>query len=417
MDIQTKIDKVKVNLIRQMPFFGMMCAYLQSFLTNDPEFTTAGTNGREIIFNQEFADNLPGPELNWVFLHEIMHVALKHMWRIGNRDPKIWNMACDYAIHSMMVDEMDVEHLQKKGTFAMPFKKPENCLYDKKYLDMSAEEIYEELLKDPNIQQVSFVGIGGNSPGDHPWKIGGDKPGQGGSQDGSGTSSGVSEAEGENLSTEWDGKMISIATASQGCGNMPLGLGRLIKNITKPLKDWRTLLAEYLRPSPDDFGWSPPDYRYEELEFFMPAFTDENEGKLEDIVIWIDTSGSMDDEEIAKVFSEAVGILEQFGGKVSGWVGFFDHAAYDLERFEDITSLKKVKARGGGGTCFFAPFDKMAEQLKDDKVNCVVFMTDGYATWPPKTIAREIPVIWLLTSDKKDYLPDWGEYTYLRHSA
>ena len=50
----------------------------------------------------------------------------------------------------------------------------------------------------------------------------------------------------------------------------------------------------------------------------------------------IDTSGSMSDDMITAAYSEVKGAIDQFGGKLEGWLGFFDAAIIEPKRFTSL---------------------------------------------------------------------------------
>ncbi len=79
----------------------------------------------------------PGCRLSfeeWKFdlAHEFLHAALRHDIRREERDPILWNVACDYIINGWLV-EMNVGQM------------PEGLLYDEHFKGMSAETVYDKL--------------------------------------------------------------------------------------------------------------------------------------------------------------------------------------------------------------------------------------------------------------------------------
>jgi len=73
----------------------------------------------------------------------------EHMSRRGNRNPKLWNYATDYAINPILNSEAD-------ANFAWP-KNPDGSrmgLFEEKYEGMRAEDIYDDLLQDPETQKA-----------------------------------------------------------------------------------------------------------------------------------------------------------------------------------------------------------------------------------------------------------------------
>jgi predicted metal-dependent peptidase len=62
------------------------------------------TDGVSLFFNPDFVDTLSAAELARVLAHEVADPALQHHTRRGDRSPKRWNMACDYAINPLLID-------------------------------------------------------------------------------------------------------------------------------------------------------------------------------------------------------------------------------------------------------------------------------------------------------------------------
>ena len=66
----------------------------------DMKCETACTDGRKIYFGPSFLSNLSDDELDFILMHEIMHCALQHCLRTGDRDPEAFNIACDIVVNS-----------------------------------------------------------------------------------------------------------------------------------------------------------------------------------------------------------------------------------------------------------------------------------------------------------------------------
>ena len=57
---------------------------------------TAGTDGRKLFINSTWWDTLTLDQQVAVTAHELCHKIFLHCTRQGNRDAKLWNVACDY---------------------------------------------------------------------------------------------------------------------------------------------------------------------------------------------------------------------------------------------------------------------------------------------------------------------------------
>lgn len=121
----------------------------------------------------------------------------------------------------------------------------------------------------------------------------------------------------------------------------------------------------------------------------------------------IDTSGSMADDMITAAYSEVKGAIDQFDGKLKGWLGFFDAAVIEPKQFETEDELRIIKPEGGGGTDFQIIFEYVRENMQDRLPASIIILTDGYAPFPEENLTMGIPVLWLLNNDSIE--PPWGK--------
>ena len=137
----------------------------------------------------------------------------------------------------------------------------------------------------------------------------------------------------------------------------------------------------------------------------MPDFN-EKEETVRNILFMIDTSGSMSKAMLTTAYSEVKGAIDQFGGVLKGFLGFFDAAVAEPKPFTDEEEFKVITPVGGGGTSFDIIFDYVAEKMEDDLPACIIILTDGYAPFPDEAKAMDIPVMWIINNE--DVTPPWG---------
>lgn len=121
----------------------------------------------------------------------------------------------------------------------------------------------------------------------------------------------------------------------------------------------------------------------------------------------IDTSGSMSDEAITECYSEIYGAIQQFGGKLTGKLGFFDAVVVEPVPFEDEEEFKIIRPKSGGGTSFHVIFDYVREHMQEDPPVSIIILTDGYAPFPDQKDAMDIPVLWIINNTAVN--PPWGK--------
>ena len=180
----------------------------------------------------------------------------------------------------------------------------------------------------------------------------------------------------------------------------------MLGELEKPQTDWRTVLNEFVQEEVVDYSFSPPDRRFEG-DFFLPDFNEKDEG-VEDVLFMIDTSGSMSDKMITAAYSEIKGAIDQFDGKLKGWLGFFDAAVVEAKPFENEGEFSIIRPVGGGGTSFDVIFDYVGKEMEKLPAS-IIILTDGYAPFPPEEKAMGIPVLWLINNE--EIVPPWGKVT------
>ena len=101
LTIEAKLSRGRTQLLLNQPFFGTLCLRLK--LVAMPSFPTMATDGRRLVYNPAFVDKLTPAELEGVLAHEVMHCALAHHCRRGERDAQLWNQAADYAVNPILI--------------------------------------------------------------------------------------------------------------------------------------------------------------------------------------------------------------------------------------------------------------------------------------------------------------------------
>ncbi len=144
-----KIQKAILWININRGFFGQLLSNLNVYGSSDPNYPTMATNGLNIQYHPEFVLGQSDAAIRFVLCHEILHCVGEHMSRRGNRNPKLWNYATDYAINPILNSEAD-------ANFAWP-KNPDGSrmgLFEEQYEGMRAEDIYDDLLQDPETQKA-----------------------------------------------------------------------------------------------------------------------------------------------------------------------------------------------------------------------------------------------------------------------
>jgi predicted metal-dependent peptidase len=358
-----KLTTARVGLLLKAPFFGNMATRMQ--LIDASEWCpTAATNGRNFYYNKKFIEKLSVKKLEFLFGHEICHCVFDHFGRVGSRDRQLSNIAQDFAVNQILVDERIGEKITEV-----------KICYDPKFRGMAWEEIYdilyekaEKIPMDQLLKQLGdLLDEHINEDGSGPGKEGeGDKQGKG--------MPGMSKEDAQRIRDEIKEAMVQSAAAA-GAGKVPVGIQRLIKDMTEPKISWRDLVRQEIQSIVrNDYSFTRPNRKSMHSGAILPGM---KEATTIDIGISIDMSGSIGQEDATVFLSEVKGIVDQYEDfKINLWC--FDTAIYNHQEFTQDNSeeLFEYEPEGGGGTDFEVNWTFMEENgIRPKKF---IMFTDGY---------------------------------------
>jgi predicted metal-dependent peptidase len=328
-----KLITARVALLLKAPFFGNLATRMK-LINADDWCPTAATDGRNFYYNSNFIKKLPTKQVEFLFGHEVLHAVYDHMGRRGDRNPRIFNIANDYAVNADLIDQKVGERIN-----VVPI------LYDPKYRGMTSEDIYDDLMK--NVKEVTLDQLAEMLLDEH-LDGNGDGEGDGESdKDGKGRPR-LSEEEKAAIRDEIREAVLNAANQA-GAGNLPAGVKRLIKDLTEHKMDWRTLLDMQIESSfKSDFTWMKPSRRGWHMDAIMPGM---KPGNTVDVVVGIDTSGSISEGDIKIFLSEIKGIMESYD-EYKIHVVSWDTEVYNPDVFtsDNLRDIVEYEPGGGGGT-------------------------------------------------------------------
>lgn len=412
------VTKARAGLVVDAPFWASILLKLP--MRADPDgviTTTMATNGEEIVYYPKDVESLSLFKIKGELAHETAHVIFLHPYRRGNRDPRLWNIACDMAINPMILEA--------------GFELPEDSLNDARFKGMEAEAIYAILEKEQpgekgdkgqkgqqQGQQGAGSGQGGQGQGKPQPGKGKGKPqpgkGQGRGEQGGqvpdpGGNGGVFDAPAQTpaeMKAKEEERKIDIEQAinvAKRQGRLPGALERRIEKLLKPVIDWREKLAQFVDTSSrNDYSWTMPNRRFTHLGYYLPQL---HSPELGHVVVLVDASGSVSKPELEELVTEARAITEIYEGATLSVI-FFDTKAsevFEITNDTDVTTLKVPKM--GGGTDYrpgFAKIDKAGLTTV-----CIVVLTDGCCNSFPKD--AQAPVLWVLNQDNERFRAPFGE--------
>ncbi|MCW9012378.1 MAG: VWA-like domain-containing protein [Gammaproteobacteria bacterium] len=427
LDLDKKLATARTKLILEKPFLGALVLRLPMVRAKDDWCDTTFSNGKKLYYNEHYIDALSPEQTQFALAHEALHCALSHFARRQNRVKHRWDMACDFAINPMLIND--------------GLTPPVDALYLREYADMTAEEIYpcledndndqeRELEQELNPDSDNDEGEGGSGD-QHDQKEGqeqkqkGDK-GQGeedggarednsdtGDGDGKGQRPPDEEGEGEpdpltpqeieSLSLQWQQRMASAAQQAIQAGKLGGSMARMVDHLLQPKLPWRMLLARYMTMvARDDYTYSRPSSRRGD-----PVIYPSLRSSQLNIVIALDISGSISDKEIGEFISEIDAIKSQLRARITLLAcdsKLAEGGPWMYESWEEFVMPEKF--HGGGGTSFKPVIEWADEQ--DQAPDLIVYFTDAQGEFPEQEPA--FPVIWLVKG--KTPVP-WGQRVQL----
>lgn len=407
-----RLIKSRMRALMSHGFYGILLMHMRYSISEDVK--TARTDGEKIIFSPSFIDSLSDKELDYVLLHEILHIVFEHYSKRSDYDAVVFDRAADIVVNSQILFEnrFDLSSITIAGCGVGAHIAPNG----KEGYKYTVEEVYEMICDDPaKMANGAHSELIGSGEGKLNGKDGQDNDGSGdGSWDEHDSWPGEDN---RSLSDIWGrrkeeaAKFIMGSMGNLKAGSVPSQIAREIREKNTPQTDWRTILNEFTQEEVTDFTFAPPDRRFDDSPFFLPDYN-EKEDSVKDILFMIDASGSMNDRMISAVFSEVKGALTQFNGRLKGLLGFFDADVKSPVEFESVEDLLAIRPIGGGGTNFFNIFKFIERKMRDNLPQSIVILTDGYADFPEEEDSLGVPVLWLICNDK--VTPPWGRLARIK---
>jgi predicted metal-dependent peptidase len=363
-ELQRKVGKAKSLLILDHPFFGTACSK-RPIIYTDTVPTAAMSGTGQMYMNPDWCSALTVRQLMFLLAHEALHYMLCHALRMGHRDAKAWNVACDKVINDTLIDA-------KVGDFIDGGVTLDGAR------DMSAEQLYDDADKD------------GDGPGGIGCDVGSPVDDDGNALDDSQIS---------QLEAQAKIDAIQSAKAAKAVGKLPGSLERLVEELVNVTTPWHDILERFMQSKiKDGYSWNRPNRRFIARNIYIPG-TDytPNMGPL---VIAVDTSGSLQADDIAMFNGHINRILETCSPEIVHVV-YCDYAVAGVDEYTPDDFPVHIQAKGGGGTSFKPVFDWIDKNNIDPE--CVVYLTDGYGDQTSFTTTHE--TVWLTTGTTSF---DWG---------
>lgn len=325
------MSAIKANILLKNPFFGAILLNMKVVETD--EIPVAATDGKHLFINYDGVKRLESylgkDAIFSVVTHELAHVALRHV--------------CDEVFTSRIKEKRMIfatEYAANNLVYMSGYPTAEQgMIFSTNYLNDSTLGIYNKL-EDEQEENDS----GGEQLDTH------DKWGT------------QKKQEIEHIVKQ------AAVIAKQTYGNLPVGIQRLIDEILEPTLPWDALIRSWVKSSLWG-GESRRDYkRFSKRHMHRDLYLPSRNPSAQEIVVAIDASGSIDNDDLKEVLSEVNGVAN--GNRVILYS--FDVDAYYLGEYNG--SIPAIQ--GGGGTSLEDLLSKVAKE--HSTAAALIIFTDGY---------------------------------------
>ena len=366
--------KIKRNLFlkKNLAFLGSILCSTDIIFTENNEYT-AKTDGEVIHISYHNFCNYDDETRLFILGHVLWHIAFMHPMRMGKRDPMIWEIASDIIVNRLLLANGFIAN-------GLDIIVGNEELYQKYNLDsLTTEEIYELIYifqdknKDLPNDLNNDLDPDNTDPNNVKIKIGG---------------------------------LTKIG--GRGAGDIPGEILEIINSFLKPQLKFGIILKNYFSELiQTSRSFRRPSRRIE--EFILPSNSDD-EDKLTSINVYIDSSGSLTDEEIKIFNSEIKSIKNNFNPEKITLISF-DTKIRKIKIIKHNDKFDDFDLLGRGGTCLIDVFN----HINNNKPSVSLIFTDLDVSIPtnyPKT-----PLIWLCTDPNQKTKPKYGKFIHVNTGA
>ena len=384
-------DATRAALVWHCPafthlFYSMMnkngYEHIAYFTDKDDVINTAATDGQHLLINVNYFFKQDLQRRIFIVAHEISHAMFGHC-ELAHRlslagvvkypdgkelsyDQDDMNRAMDYVINDMLIDS-------KVGQFNTEW------LHD----TTIATHMDDVLTAYRRIHQDKAKGGSSGKPGTQFDKH--MKPGTSTGQD-------PTQATNSRNQVEWNTAIAGAIASAAAQGKLPGAMNRAMSEQLTPKVTWTDKVIGFFarKPGGGSFNWRSPDRRLITRNIIAPGRSGFGCG---DVVVAVDTSGSITDKMLNMFFGEMSGILDDIR-PYRLWVMFCDAQVHHVEEVRDMMDLQHLSMKkdigGGGGTSFVPVFNEV--QSMGITPDALIYFTDGYGSFPQEV--PEYPTMW-----------------------
>ena len=361
-------------------------------------------------------------EAIFIDIHEILHITYRHHLRMGNKDPGLWNIACDIEINQLI--SSTITTLPTGALMYYHYDLPKGLTAEEYYSILENRE--EPITLPPELQNTLLEDLLNN-----------DNENNNQNNSNQSTQKKSVKAPGfEKLHPHWSDEAEKSAdiqervikhaieeTLAKTAGSLPRELEEVVRSLFKSNLNWPNLLSSFtqsLITCKSRGTWSRPSKKYGSLKM----------GRLRtrELNLWfvLDTSGSFSKKDFETVLPE----IQEASKYANIHIVQCDTKIQRIDNIKDV-DFDNFIVQGRGGTSFTPVFDLIQNGLSEDEEfgsllldspDGIVYLTDGFGAAPDNC---DIPTLWVITnkgripycsSNRADSIT-WGNVVYLPESA
>ena len=340
-----RFEKIRINFLFDHPFLSVLALSIP-LQAHDDTHEAFQTDGMRILINPDVCQTLDDEVLKYRYAHTLLHILLKHPFRKGERDQKLWNRSCDIVINLLLND------------FSRVGERPDEEPLIANFHNKSVEEVYHILYKESS-------------------------DGEEGEQAQTQDRYDLLPQDGDTAAAleHIDAVIVKAVGTAQKQGNLPASMSYAIHETITPKIDLQTLLYRYISESFFDknVSFSHPNRRFVHQGLYLPGYV-RQKNRLE-LIIALDRSMSIS----TQTFSRFLGIIDAVVALSSDYeikVLPFDEKVYpQMMVTYDPMSQRPVMmmSKGNGGT----DFEPLAHyintyMINDNAQQAIMILSDGY---------------------------------------
>ena len=380
-EINAVLQTFKMKLLIDFPFYGDLLLRLP--IMRDDSVPTACTDGRTIRWSASFFGGMKETQIRYVLMHEVFHTLLMHPLRFRNRDHRIWNIAADIIVNQMC----DTLATQLRYRPELKLERPDDGIFCRISHSETLENLYERILADNQDNRQKNVLMlrkdYSNPQNQELFRVPLPAPDL---LDGKSGGLRLSDEEREALEQEIRSLIRSAASDARGDGASSLIARNLLQLVEPKPLDWRKILKDFLSEvQSDDTSYATPERKYLHTGLILPGHGLQEGGDLDSVWAFVDSSGSVGQEELNQFLTQLYRITKDFGCVMN--IAYWDTSVTDV--YTKLRTAKRVleaQPMHSGGTNINCVYRYILERKLRPTV--ALILTDGYFGLPDPVLKK-----------------------------